>query len=170
MTTTRWTRRSAAAKVLALVTTVAPLVSAGVVCLVLARLWARHQWPGPLPVRVLALAAVGAAVGSATARLARRLLPLAPLLHLTLSFPDRAPSLIGVALRANRARRLQRIVERGEPLPAGTPQDVATMLLALIGWMTIHDRRTRGHAERVCAIAALLAADLGLADEERGQL
>ena len=52
------------------------------------------------------------------------LLPLVLLLHLTLSFPDRAPSRISVALRANRAHRLQRMVERGEPLPASTWDEI----------------------------------------------
>jgi hypothetical protein len=166
----RWQRRAVLARLVGLVVLAAPVIVAGGVCYVAGRLWVSGGWPGTVPVRVLVLAALGAAVGYGTAVAARRLLPLVMLLRLSLAFPDRAPSRAQVALRANRARRLQRQIERGEPLSAETPQQVATLLVSLIGWMTIHDRRTRGHAERVCAISALLADELGINGEERDQL
>jgi hypothetical protein len=88
-------------------------------------------------------------------RLCRRLLPLALLLELSLVFPDQAPSRVGVALRAGSPKRL---------LTSGNerPHEAAARVLALASRLTMHDRGTRGHSERVRAYAELLGVELGL--------
>ncbi|MEZ5236909.1 MAG: hypothetical protein R2749_30075 [Acidimicrobiales bacterium] len=106
------------------------------------------------------LAALGAVV-AVVARVARRALPLVHLLHLTLAFPTGHPTGSGsryepawpttCAGRCSAASRCP--VQR----PSRWPR-----LLALIGWLTIHDRRTRGHGDRVCAISTMLADELDL--------
>lgn len=100
-------------------------------------------------------------------RFARRLLPLATLLELTLVFPDRTPSRFAVALRAGMigrpAHRLQRMVDarHAQPIEA---------VLALVLSLGAHDRKTRGHSERVRAYAEVIADELRLGSEERNRL
>src|SRR5688572_17745412 len=66
--------------------------------------------PRSLPWWTVVLAgAVGTSL--VVGRLARRLLPLAALLRLSLVFPDRTPSRFGVALRSGTVGRLHREME-----------------------------------------------------------
>jgi hypothetical protein len=117
---------------------------------------------------VLALVGVGLVVGD---RLARRLLPLAAFLELSLVFPDRAPSRFRLAPRSGTGRQLgRRLEELTREGPDGTLGRVATLALGLVTALTVHDRATRGHSERVRAYAELLAAELGLPEDERDLL
>ncbi|MEM7140721.1 MAG: HD-GYP domain-containing protein [Actinomycetota bacterium] len=102
-------------------------------------------------------------------RLARRVLPLATLLQLSLIFPDEAPSRFSIAIRQNTTRGLQREVESGT-LTNETPQESAELLLSLVGELSRHDRLTRGHAERTRAYADMVGTELGLSDDERSKL
>ncbi|MGQ0520528.1 MAG: HD-GYP domain-containing protein [Actinomycetota bacterium] len=103
-------------------------------------------------------------------RAARRLLPLAALLRLSLVFPDRAPSRMGVALRSGSTKRLQarelEALQRGDLEPA----EAAHTILALASSLNTHDRNTRGHSERVRAYADLIGAELGLDTPDRDRL
>jgi hypothetical protein len=104
-------------------------------------------------------------------RQARRLLPLAALLRLSMIFPDRAPSRFGVALRAGTVRTLEgRVEEMHRRGIDDEPSRAAERILELVGALAIHDRGTRGHAERVRAYADLLGAELGLTADERDRL
>ena len=102
---------------------------------------------------------------------ARRLLPLATLFQLSLVFPDQAPSRIRSAARAGSSRRLQRNLEEarqnGLSDDAG---DAARQVIGLIGAIGDHDRRTRGHSERVRLFADLIGEELHLTKEERQKL
>jgi hypothetical protein len=104
-------------------------------------------------------------------RFTRRLLPLATLLSLSLAFPDRAPSKFAVALRAGSPRRLQhRISElRTDGLGSDAGQ-AAAKALELVAALSMHDRRTRGHTERVRAYADLIAEELELPEANRLRL
>ncbi len=93
-------------------------------------------------------------------RSARRLLPLASLLNLTLVFPDEAPSKFSVALRSGTAKGLQ----------ARTANEAAVDALRLVNRLGHHDRLTRGHTERVRAYADLIAAELDLSEDDRLKL
>jgi HD-GYP domain-containing protein (c-di-GMP phosphodiesterase class II) len=93
-------------------------------------------------------------------RLTRRLAPLALLLRLSLVFPDQAPKRFGLALRAIRPGRAA--VDADEPAAGAS--------LALLASLLAHDRRTRGHSERVAAYARMICDGLGLSDEERDRI
>src|SRR4051794_12442816 len=98
-------------------------------------------------------------------RVARRMLPLALLLRLSLLFPDQAPKRFRVAINAWSSRKLRDRVEvarmTGE---TGAPVEAATQVIGLLASLAAHDRRTRGHCERVRAYNDLLAEELGLSE------
>ena len=100
-----------------------------------------------------------------TERLARRLLPLAALLRLSLVFPDHVPSRFSVALRTGTTRQLAKQLQQTKVAP--TTRAGATELLALVAALNHHDPLTRGHSERVRALSDLLAAQLQLGSEDR---
>lgn len=105
-------------------------------------------------------------------RLARRALPLAALLRLTLVFPDRAPSRISVAMRSRNLRSLR--AWAGEASTGGATDqpagERATAVLALAAALNAHDRRTRGHSERVRVLSLLVAEELHLSDADTARL
>jgi HD domain len=92
----------------------------------------------------------------------RRLGPLTLLLRLGLVFPGEAPKRFGVALRAIRPQRLA--------LEADGDRLGAEQSLSLLAALLAHDRRTRGHSERVAAYATMIATELGIKGEERARL
>ena len=60
-----------------------------------------------------------------------------------------------------------------EAKTTGTDEDLAVAaerILALAARMNVHDRRTRGHAERVRVYTDLLAEELDLPQEDRDRL
>ena len=106
------------------------------------------------------------AVAMLVERLARRLLPMAMLLKLSLVFPETAPSRFGMALRANSTRQLKRRIEAGVIDENATPHEAATALLELTAALGVHDRMTRGHAERVRAYAMMIGEQLDLPEDD----
>src|SRR4029079_9080913 len=100
-----------------------------------------------------------------TERVARQLLPLAALLKLSLVFPDHVPSRFSVARETEPTRQLARQLQQAKVEP--TTRAGATELLALVAALNHHDPLTRGHSERVRALAELLAVELQLDDEDR---
>ena len=106
------------------------------------------------------------AVSVVLARLAARLLPLAVLLRMTMLFPDRAPNRIKVARRATSKDELARRLAD----PDADVREAATTLLALVTALGRHDRKTRGHSERVRLYCDLVGTELGLNEAERGRL
>ncbi|WP_436792532.1 HD-GYP domain-containing protein [Actinospongicola halichondriae] len=129
--------------------------------------WIQHSFPsmpwyGPtllsLPISVVVLIVVQ--------RLMRRLLPLSMLLKLSLLFPDQVPNRLGLALRSASPKRLARRAQSDDP----GESSVAAKVLTLAATLNAHDRRTRGHSERVRAVTMLLADELDLAGAERDRL
>ena len=120
-------------------------------------------WLGALGASALAVALV--------LRPVERLLPLVTLLRLSLAFPDRTPSRMGLALRAGSVRRLEAEVAElrahGRELEAGR---AAELVLVLAAALNTHDRRTRGHCERVRALSEVIAEELELSPEDRNHL
>ncbi|HEY5272041.1 MAG TPA: HD domain-containing phosphohydrolase [Acidimicrobiales bacterium] len=104
-----------------------------------------------------------------TERAARRFLPLAALLKMTMLFPDKAPSRLGVALRSGTTKDLERRLDVGQ-LAAEEPTEAAAEILALAGALSAHDRQTRGHSERVRAITDMIAEELELSSADRDRL
>jgi putative nucleotidyltransferase with HDIG domain len=104
-------------------------------------------------------------------RASRRLLPLAVLLRLSLLFPDEAPSRFALARRVGNVRILQqRIRDARERGIEDDPARAAEAILSLVAALSAHDRKTRGHSERVRAFADMLAESLQLAPEDRDRL
>jgi putative nucleotidyltransferase with HDIG domain len=104
-------------------------------------------------------------------RLARRLLPLAVLLRLTLLFPDRAPSRFAVARQVGTTKSLEQRVRRAREVGASDdPTRAAVQILELVAALNAHDSKTRGHSERVRVLTDLLAEEMRIPVEDRDRL
>src|SRR4051812_9626738 len=99
----------------------------------------------------------------------QRLLPLALLLEMSLAFPERAPSRLLLARRAASNRDLEDLIA-GRAATHETTQQAAERILALVTALGRHDRRTRGHSERVRAFTDLIGARMGLTTVDRDRL
>jgi len=125
--------------------------------------WTLGWWATVLVVPTLVL--------FATERMARRALPLAVLLKMTMVFPDRAPRRFSVARRAGTTRDLARRVDDAKIHGvADEPVLAAEKILALAGALNAHDRLTRGHGERVRAYTDLIADELDLSSSDQDRL
>ena len=169
--TDRWHGRPALSRVVSVAVFVTPIalsiVSATITAHVLPRPhgtdWLVGWWAVVLGVPTVVLVV--------TDRLARKAMPLAVLLKMTMVFPDRAPKRLAVARKAGNTRDLARRVEEAkihgiedEPVLA------AEKILALAGALNAHDRLTRGHGERVRAFTDLIADELDLPEADRDRL
>ncbi|NNC93457.1 MAG: tandem-95 repeat protein [Acidimicrobiia bacterium] len=127
-------------------------------------------WPGMILWWFLVMAASTLALRFAD-RFAKRLMPLAVLMKLSLVFPDKAPNRFGVSLKSGSAHSLEDLLERAEQI--GKHDDLteaAETILALGAALNAHDPRTRGHGDRVRAYADMLGEEMGYTDEERNKL
>lgn len=140
-----------------------PLAAGTVATWLLAPPLARH-----LPVLVASAAALVLAVvvSLVTSRFTLRLAPLAVMLQMTMIFPDRAPSRMRVARRSTTADEIRRHLLSDHP----DAQEAAVTMLALVTALGQHDKRTRGHSERVRLFCDLLARELGLSEADAGRL
>jgi HD domain-containing protein len=111
------------------------------------------------------LLTLGVIVAMAVERVARRLVPLATLLKLSMLFPDRAPSRFRIARKSGNVKHLESLQARADD--AG---DSATKILTLVTALSNHDRHTRGHAERVRVFTDMLSEELGLPERDRYRL
>ena len=127
-----------------------------------------YQPPGYLGLVfwILQAIALSATITLLIHRLAERLSPLTVLLKLTLVFPDQAPSRFSTAMRIGNMKRVSR---DSEPL-SGSLNDAAIRAVELIVSLTHHERRTRGHTERVRAYGEMLAVEMGIEGNELNQL
>jgi len=117
------------------------------------------------------LFAASAVTAWAVDRVARRLLPLAVLLQLTMLFPDRAPSRFAVARKVGTTKGLEERVRRArEAGEEDDPTQAAVRILELVATLNAHDRQTRGHSERVRVLTDLLAAAMKLPRADRDRL
>ena len=86
----------------------------------------------PFVVWLLMLLVIATVVLRVVDRQARRLLPLATLLRLSLVFPDQAPSRFSLALKSGTGRALERAVaDTTAEQEFGTPQETAEAVVAL---------------------------------------
>ena len=89
----------------------------------------------------------------------------------SLVFPDEAPSRFRLALRSGTVEELQeRLRGLREAEPTDQPQAAAEILLQLVAALDVHDKVTRGHAERVRAYAASLGKQIGLSRDDLDRL
>ena len=120
------------------------------------------SWPVAL-LRWVLIAIASTAVMVAFDRVTRRLLPLAVLYSLTLAFPDQAPSRFKIAMRTGTTLQLRAIVADAHAGRIGeTPAEAAEKLLELVAALSVHDRLTRGHSERVRAYTHMVGTELNI--------
>jgi HD-GYP domain-containing protein (c-di-GMP phosphodiesterase class II) len=166
----RWRERPVLGALLQAFITLTPLVLGVVAGLAVART-VPEGWMGGRWLTWLLAAATATIVIAVTQPMLRRLLPLAWLLRLGMLWPGRAPSRFRLARRAGRLEnvegQLARARDRGLD---GDPSDAAATVLSLVTALTAHDRRTRGHAERVRIFTDLVAVELGLGRDDRDRL
>ncbi|HEV8063979.1 MAG TPA: choice-of-anchor C family protein [Acidimicrobiales bacterium] len=119
----------------------------------------------------VALILIPAGIFLAVDRVAKRYLPIAGLLRMTMVFPDRAPSRMAIARKVGSTRdlerRLQEAKERGVD---DDPTAAAERILSLASALNEHDHRTRGHSERVRTFADMISEQLQLPQGDRDRL
>ena len=104
-------------------------------------------------------------------RAARRLLPLAALLNVALLFPDQAPRRFAVARRVGRPKDIERrLRELRDTAPGSSELVHMQRVLELAAALSVHDRGTRGHSERVRIFTDLIAEEMGLSHSDRARL
>jgi putative nucleotidyltransferase with HDIG domain len=167
----RWVARPLLAGLIRVLVVVVPAVAGALSAWEVSRLWAKPSGFWPVFGWFLTLVAVAVAVVLVVQRFAQRFLPLAWLFTLTMAFPDHTPSRMVTARRAasrrSRRKALARLRQEGLGNDAGEASEAALVLVAALG---AHDRRTRGHSERVRTLADLLAKEAGVSDEDRDRL
>lgn len=117
---------------------------------------------------ILQDAAIAIAAAFLVERQTKRLLPLAYLLNVTLVFPDQAPSRFGLALRSGNMKHLQ--AKAASLKNIDDPSETAAVAIELVTALSRHDRRTRGHTDRVRAYCDLIAEEMGLPEHDRNRL
>ncbi|HET8614144.1 MAG TPA: HD-GYP domain-containing protein [Actinomycetales bacterium] len=131
--------------------------------------WVVSRELGAATHRVLAAVTVlGSAVvvSLLVSRLTMKLMPLAVLLRMTMIFPDRAPSRVKVARLSSSAHDIGRRLHSR----SADESEAAMTMLSLVTALGRHDRRTRGHSERVRLFCDLLADELKLDAADAGRL
>jgi hypothetical protein len=149
------------------VVTTTPLAASVVAGFAASRLFRPYGWIATA-VWVLWVAGASMAVLAVADLGFRRLLPLHRLLQLCLVFPDRAPSRLRLAVAAARSRRPESLAHSASA--SHEASEAAAHIVTLLGALAVHDRRTRGHSERVCAFTDLLAEQMQLPAWDRDRL
>ncbi|NNL47829.1 MAG: HD domain-containing protein, partial [Acidimicrobiia bacterium] len=170
-TENRWEGRPVRAFVIRAFAFVAPVAAALLVAFWLSKAIPRPGTWGLFALWWLSILVISTIVLRVTEKFARKLLPLAALLKLTLVFPDRAPTRFTMSMRTGGAETLEEMVAEAEA--AGAKDDFASAaetILALAARLNSHDPRTRGHAERVRAYADMIAEEMGFDDEDRNKV
>lgn len=161
----QWRARPRLATLLRSVLLCVPLLASMAAVFLLGRVLpdgAARTWWG-----LTVLLAAALAVAMLAERVARRLLPVALLLKLSMIFPDRAPSRLKVARSAAFGPPRTELLWHGA---AARPTSTSELVLHLVASLSDHDRRTRGHSERVRLLCDMLAAELGLDEQARDRL
>jgi HD-GYP domain-containing protein (c-di-GMP phosphodiesterase class II) len=168
-----WAARPGLALLLRVAIFLTPLACALGVTAVARRVLGPPETTGALVAQWVVLLSIGVGTALGAERLARRLLPLATLLKLSMLFPSRAPSRFKVARAAGSVRQLESAAAADREVPAAAPphdEDSAATILALVARLSAHDRRTRGHAERVRVYTDMIAEEMKLVEADRYRL
>ncbi len=167
----RWTSHNKTAFALRWLVRLAPVVAATIVVFILLQsLPEADSVTGRLARNSVAVVA-GFAVSFVVARFATRLIPLAGLLRLSLVFPDEAPSRFKVAMKASSSRQLERDLAAAKSQGfVDEHQSAAEQILAMAAAIGAHDRRTRGHSERVRVYSRMIGEEMGVDGDELEKL
>jgi HD-GYP domain-containing protein (c-di-GMP phosphodiesterase class II) len=169
-TTSRWAGRPWWARTVRWGVAVVPFLAATMVSVVASLLLPAVSGWWLAAGRLLLVAAIATAVMRLVDRMMRRTLPLAALLDLSLTFPDRAPSRLKMAMRAASAQELGDLLDRYQRAGADDAAAAAERLLELVAALSRHDRITRGHSERVRAYAQMIGEEMGLSGDDLDRL
>ncbi|MCU1369039.1 MAG: hypothetical protein JWO77_233 [Ilumatobacteraceae bacterium] len=165
-----WAARPVAALVVKTVVIVVPLLASVVVSVVLAGLLPMPEAVGGQVLWWAAILTSSSLVLLGGEALARRTLPLVGLYRLSLLFPGQAPSRVNLVRRSSR-RELEVLADQVRTHGLGADAaEAAITLVRLIAALDAHDRRTRGHSERVRVYTDLLAHRLHLDADETNKL
>ncbi len=166
-----WRGHPRIASLLRLIITLLPTLVSFAATFAMARYLPPQRLGVSTPVWWLMLFAVGSIVLLGTDRLTRRLLPLAALFRLTLIFPDRAPSRFATAMRSGTTRQLERRIAEVQDTGSMDPDDhYAQQMLELVAALSVHDRLTRGHCERVRAYTDMISEEMKLSAADASRL
>jgi putative nucleotidyltransferase with HDIG domain len=149
---------------------ITPVAVSLTVVSLLAQAVARPQPLGPLLLWWALLTLAGLTSLFVTERLTRQLLPLAALLRLSLLFPDHAPARFAVARRAARPKQILRQLEELGQDGRSAEVQAAQAVLELSVALSVHDRATRGHSERVQVLTDMISKELHLPEADRARL
>ena len=166
-----WRARPALAAAVAVAIVAVPVLVSIAVAGVLGYLWPTPASTAGVVGRWLTILGTSTIVFFGFEHLTRRALPLSVLLKMGMVFPGRAPRRLSVAMRSWTTRDLsRRIDEARDQGIADEPIVAAQKIVTLAATLNAHDRKTRGHAERVRAYTDLIAEELRLPDEDRDRL
>ncbi|MFZ0665658.1 MAG: HD-GYP domain-containing protein [Acidimicrobiales bacterium] len=166
-----WQRRPALARLLRYSIAVVPIVASVGVAISIELLVEEPTsavgkiawWIGVLATTTVVMLAVEKA--------ARRALPLAALLAMGMLFPEAAPKRLAVARRAASTRGLERSIDEARTNGSSDePVQAAERIVALAASLSAHDRKTRGHTERVRALTDMIAEELRLSEADKDKL
>ncbi len=155
-----WSRRPILSRALRVAIFAGPILASLLIATLLNHVLPRAS--GPLTaVLWIAVVVIGSLVTLVIfERVTRRFLPLAALLNVSLLFPDKAPTRFAVARRTGTPRQLQEQLlaarTAGRQSDADSMQSIVELVLAL----SVHDKATRGHSERVRVFADMIADEL----------
>ena len=167
----RWVARPFLAGLIRALVIIVPALAGAVASWEVSRIWVEPTGFWAVFGWFVVLVAVAVAVVLLVQQLARHFLPLAWLFTLTMAFPDRTPSRLVTARRAASRRARHRALERLRHHGLGDdPAEASEAALVLVAALGAHDRRTRGHSERVRTFADLLAKEADVSDEDRDRL
>jgi putative nucleotidyltransferase with HDIG domain len=167
----RWVARPWVSGLIKVLVVVVPAVAGALASWEVSRVWEQPEGFWPVVGWFLTLVAVAVVVVLLVQRFARRFLPLAWLFSMTLAFPDKTPSRMVTARRAASRRGRRKALEQVKQGTLGRDAfEASEAALVLVAALGAHDKRTRGHSERVRTLADLLAEEAGLSDEERDKL
>jgi HD-GYP domain-containing protein (c-di-GMP phosphodiesterase class II) len=167
----QWQRRPILSALVRIAVVVVPALAGIATGAIVGRLLPRAVGFGPSALSFAVVSLVMLVTIIALERAGRRLLPLAALLNVSLLFPDRAPKRFAIARRVGKPRDLQRQLQeaRDKGVRGG---EVAYMqrVLELVAALSVHDRQTRGHSERVRVFSDLIADEMNLGAADRARL
>jgi hypothetical protein len=167
---TSWSSRPFLSRALRAALFAVPVLASFAVAVLLERLLPRANSTASTLLWIGIIAAGSLATLVALERAGRRLVPLAALLNIALIFPDRAPARFAVARRRGKPSELQANLQRAQD--AGHTDDAQRMrgVIELVLALSVHDRASRGHSERVRVFTDLLADELKIPASGRNRL
>ena len=165
-----WDRRPALSHALRFAVFAGPIAGSFGVAALLSHVLPRADSVGTRVLWTAVIIAASMVTLVALERAARQLLPLAALLNLSLTFPDKAPARFALARRTGSPRdlraSLKRARESGHEDEATRMQTVVELVLAL----SVYDPASRGHSERVRVFTDLLTKELKIPESGRNRL